>query len=86
MFLVNYLNLTAYYSRVETISRKKCWLHFERLSVLEKIFGMQKGNFKTICFKKKFDHASYILHSFEIEIVFDLYFRQICKKNFHSTS
>ena len=31
-------------------------------SLLEKIFVMQKRIFKTICFKRKFEHASYILH------------------------
>ena len=51
-------------------------------SLLEKIFVMQKSFFKTICFKRKFEHASYIVHSFEIDTVFDLYFRQIFKKNF----
>ena len=40
---------------------------------------MQKRILKTICFKKKFDHASFILHLFEIETVFDLYFRHIFK-------
>ena len=44
---------------------------------------MQKRIFKTICFKRKFDHASYILYSFEIETVFDLYFRQIFKEIFN---
>ena len=51
--------------------------------LLEKIFVMQKRIFKTICFKRKFEHASYILHSFEIDTVFDLYFRQIFKENFN---
>ena len=51
--------------------------------LLEKIFVMQKRNFKTICFKRKFDHASYILHSFEIETVFDLYFIQTFKETFN---
>ena len=44
---------------------------------------MQKRNFKTICFKRKFEQASYILHSFEIDTVFDLYFRQIFKETFN---
>ena len=44
---------------------------------------MQKRIFKTICFKRKFDHSSYILHSFEIETVFDLYFRQIFQETFN---
>ena len=44
---------------------------------------MQKRIFKTICFKRKFEHASYILHSFEIDTVFDLYFRQIFKETFN---
>ena len=52
-------------------------------SLLEKIFVMQKRIFKTICFKRKFEHASYILHSFEIDTVFDLYFRQIFKETFN---
>ena len=43
---------------------------------------MQKRLFKTICFKRKFEHASYILHSFEIDTVFDLYFGQIFKETF----
>ena len=30
---------------------------------------MQKRIFKTICFKRKFEHAAYILHSFEIDTV-----------------
>ena len=51
-------------------------------NLLEKIFVMQKRIFKTISFKRKFDHASYILHSFEIETVFDLFFRQIFKETF----
>ena len=52
-------------------------------SLIEKIFVMQKRIFKTICFKRKFEHASYILHSFEIDTVFDLYFRQIFKETFN---
>ena len=52
-------------------------------SLLEKIFVMQKRIFKTICFKRKFEHASYILHSFEIDTVFDLYFRQVFKETFN---
>ena len=52
-------------------------------NLLEKIFVMQKRIFKTICFKRKFEHASYILHSFEIDTVFDLYFRQIFKETFN---
>ena len=52
-------------------------------SLLEKIFVMQKRIFKTICLKRKFEHASYILHSFEIDTVFDLYFRQIFKETFN---
>ena len=52
-------------------------------SLLEKIFVMQKRIFKTICFKRKFEHASYILRSFEIDTVFDLYFRQIFKETFN---
>ena len=51
--------------------------------LLEKIFVMQKRIFKTICFKRKFEHTSYILHSFEIDTVFDLYFRQIFKETFN---
>ena len=52
-------------------------------SLLEKIFVMQKLSFKTICFKIKFEHASYILHSFEIDSVFDFYFRQKFKETFN---
>ena len=52
-------------------------------SLIEKKFVMQKRIFKTICFKRKFEHASYILHSFEIDTVFDLYFRQIFKETFN---
>ena len=52
-------------------------------NLLEKIFVMQKRIFKTICFKRKFEHASYILHSFEIDSVFNLYFRQIFKEIFN---
>ena len=44
---------------------------------------MQKRIFKTICFKRKFEHASYILHSFEVDTVFDLCFRQIFKETFN---
>ena len=44
---------------------------------------MQKRIFKTICFKRKFEHASSILHSFEIDTVFDLYFRQVFKETFN---
>ena len=51
--------------------------------LLEKIFVMQKRILKTICFKRKFEHASYILHSFEIDTVFDLYLRQIFKETFN---
>ena len=51
--------------------------------LLEKIFVMQKRIPKTICFKRKFEHASYILHSFEIDTVFDLYLRQIFKETFN---
>ena len=40
-------------------------------SLLEKISVMQKRIFKTICFKRKFEHVSYILHSFEIDTVSD---------------
>ena len=36
-------------------------------SLLEKVFVMLKLTFKTICFKRNFEHASYILHSFEID-------------------
>ena len=50
---------------------------------IRKIFVMQKPIFKTICFMRKFEHASYILHSFEIDTVFDLYFRQIFKETFN---
>ena len=52
-------------------------------SLLEKVFVMQKRIFKTICFKRKFEHASYILHWFEIGTVFDFYFRQIFKETFN---
>ena len=52
-------------------------------NLLEKIFVMQKRIFKTICIKRKFEHASYILHSFEIDTVFDLYFRQTSKETFN---
>ena len=44
---------------------------------------MPKRIFKTNCFKRNFEHASYILHSFEIDTVFDLYFRQIFKETFN---
>ena len=37
------------------------------LIVLEKIFVMQKCIFRIICFMKKFEHASYVLHLFEID-------------------
>ena len=50
---------------------------------ISKIFVMQKRIFKTICFKRKFEHTSYILHSLEIDTVFDLYFRQIFKETFN---
>ena len=52
-------------------------------NLLEKIFVLQKRIFKTICFQRKFEHASYILHSFEIDTVFDLYFRQIFNETFN---
>ena len=52
-------------------------------NLLEKIIVMQKRNFKTICFKRKFENASYILHSFEMDTVCDLYFRQIFKEIFN---
>ena len=41
-------------------------------SLLEKTFVMQKRIFRTVSFfKRRFEHASYILHSFEIDTVFD---------------
>ena len=40
-------------------------------NLLDKKIVMQKRIFKTICFKRKFEHASYILLSFEIDTVFD---------------
>ena len=52
-------------------------------SLLENLFVMQKRIFKTVCFKRKLEHDSYILHSFEIGTVFDLYFRQIFKETFN---
>ena len=44
---------------------------------------LQKRIFKLFCFKRKLEHASYILHSFEIDTVFDLCFRQIFKETFN---
>ena len=53
-------------------------------SLLEKTFVMQKRIFRTVSFfKRRFEHASYILHSFEIDTVFDLYSRQIFKESFN---
>ena len=53
-------------------------------SLLEKTFVMQKRIFRTVFFfKRNFEHASYILYSFEIDTVFDLYFRQIFKETFN---
>ena len=46
------------------------------------MFVMQNCIYETICIKRKFEHASHILHSFEIDTVFDLYFRQIFKETF----
>ena len=65
-----------YFSKNVLVKFNNCY------AILEKIIVMQKRIFKTICFKRKFDHASYILYSFEIEAVFDLNFRQIFKETF----
>ena len=48
------------------------WLDFK--SLLKKVLT-QKYILKTIYLKHKFDHASYILHAFDIEAVVDLYIR-----------
>ena len=49
-------------------------------NLIEKTFVMQKRILKTNCFKRKFEDASYIPHSFEIDTGFDLYLRQIFKE------
>ena len=59
-------------------------------SLLEKVFVIQKRIFRTIYFSmlekvclRKFKQASYILHCFENDTVFNLYFRQTFKETFN---